>query len=408
MMVDKKQIEQWLKEGTITKAQAKKMLADTSHYKKERSSNKLIVAVSTIGAILLGIGAILFIASNWQAIPNTIKMLILVGSTFGAYYIGYLFRYQKKNLPKVGASLIFLGALLFGATVFLVAQIYNINANNHTLVLIWLVGVLPLVYAFASVPIAVLSSLLFYIWIGLFVFRNISLTRGMGDLFSLPVLYLVSGVLLFGVGALHYASDKLNNIARTYRIAGIKVGITSLFLLTFNIFSGKNLAEMRDSSQLAEWGLHFGTTNQFTISLVIFSVLAIVITIINLFFNISKQKTNILENSIGFGLIALAIIFFFFPATTNIYVIIFNLVLTGIIFTLLFVGYNNEDIKLVNIGMFWLSVLIVVRYFDWFWDLLPRSLFFIIGGLILVLGGIALEKKRRQLSAKFNVRNGKK
>jgi len=38
-----------------------------------------------------------------------------------------------------------------------------------------------------------------------------------------------------------------------------------------------------------------------------------------------------------------------------------------------------------------------VKYFDWFWSLLPRSLFFIVGGLVLVLGGIALEKKRRQI-----------
>ena len=400
-MADDKQIKKWLKDGTITPTQAKKMLADSSKRKKEQSSNKLIIAISTIGAVLLGIGVILFIASNWRAIPNIIKVLILVASTFGAYYTGYLFKYQKRNLPKVGASLIFLGALLFGATVFLIAQMYNINANNHTLVLIWLIGVLPLVYAFASVPIAGLSCLLFYIWIGLFVFRDISFISGMGDLFSLPVLYLVSGVLLFGVGALHYASDKLKNIARAYRIAGIKVCIISLFLLTFNIFSGKSLAEMRGSSQLSEFGLSFGTTNQFTIGLVIFSVLSIVIAIINLFFNISKQKTNILENSIGLGLMALAMIFFFFPATTNIYVIIFNLVLAGIIFTLLFVGYNNEDMKLVNIGMFWLSVLIVVRYFDWFWKLLPRSIFFMVGGLILILGGIALERKRRQIKAKF-------
>src|SRR3989338_10356176 len=213
-MADEKQIKQWLKEGTITQAQAKKMLADSSSYKKEQSSNKLIVAVSTIGAILLGIGAILFIASNWRTIPNIAKTLILVGSTFGAYYLGYLFKYQKQNVPKVGASLIFLGALLFGATIFLIAQMYNINANNHTLVLIWLIGVLHLVYAFVSVPIAGLSSLLFFIWLGLFVFRNIDFDQAYGDFFALPVLYLVTGLLFFGVGGLHYLSDKFKNIAR--------------------------------------------------------------------------------------------------------------------------------------------------------------------------------------------------
>ena len=68
---------------------------------------------------------------------------------------------------------------------------------------------------------------------------------------------------------------------------------------------------------------------------------------------------------------------------------------------LLFVGYQREDMQIVNTGMFWLSVLIIVRYFDFFWGLLPRSLFFMVGGLVLVLGGIGLEKKRRQLKIKF-------
>ena len=394
-MVDQKQIKQWLKDGTITPAQAKKMLTDTTSYQKEQSSNKLIVAISTIGAILLGIGAILFIASNWRAIPNIIKVLILVGSTFGAYYLGYLFKYQKQNLPKVGASLIFLGALLFGATVFLIAQMYNINANNHTLLLIWLIGVLPLVYAFVSVPIAGLSCLLFYVWIGLFVFRNIDFSRAYGDFFSLPVLYLISGILLFGIGGLHYASDKLKDIARTYRIAGIKVVLLSLFLLTFRFFAGnydKYNYNIREGAEIS---------TQFTVGLVIFAVLALIIAIINLFFNITKSETNILENGISLGLLAIAVIFFFFPATNNIYVILFNLILAGLIFTLLFIGYNRQDMKLVNMGMFWVSVLIVVRYFDFFWDLLPRSLFFMVGGLILVLGGIALERKRRQLKSQF-------
>lgn len=393
-MVNKEQIEQWLRDGTITQEQANKMLADSQEDRKEQSSNKLIVAISTIGSILLGIGAILFVASNWAVIPNIMKILILVGSTFGAYYLGYFFKYQKQNLPKVGASLIFLGALLFGATVFLIAQMYNINANSHVLVLIWLIGVLPLVYAFQSSPIAGLSALLFYVWIGLFVFKGLDFYRAQGDFFKLPVLYLVSGVLLFGIGQLHYLSEKLKSVARVYRLTGIKIAMVSLFFLTFRFFSGhyENYGFFSKSLE---------TSEQFTFGLILFSVVALLLAIIGLFFNPSKSSTNILENSLALGLASIALVFFFFPATTNIYVLLFNLILAGLVFTLLFVGYQREDMQIVNTGMFWLSALILVRYFDFFWDLLPRSLFFMVGGLILVLGGIALEKKRRQLKTKF-------
>src|SRR3989344_3183487 len=265
-MVDEKQIKQWLKDGTITSKQAQKMLVDSSKYKKEQRSNKFIVTISTIGSILVGIGAILFIASNWQVIPDILKVLILIGSTFAAYFIGYLFCYQNKNLPKVGASLMFLGALLFGATILLIAQIYNINANSHLLVLIWLIGVLPMVYAFASLPIAGLSSLLFFIWIGLLVFRNIDFGRAYGDFFALPVLYIAAGITLFAAGGLHYFYKKFSGVARIYRLAGIKVILLSLFLLTFRLFSGNY-----DGFNIRENAI---ISSQFRVGLVIFSILA--------------------------------------------------------------------------------------------------------------------------------------
>ncbi len=443
-MADDKQIKQWLKDGTITQAQAKKMLADTSKYKKQQRSDKLIITLSTIGAILLGLGAILFIASNWKVIPNLIKVFILVSSTFASYYVGYLFKYQKQNLPRVGASLLFLGALLFGATVFLIAQMYNINANNHFLVLIWFVSIIPLtvflrfkplgwlssfllclwavllrldydfssywvlvvwmlsllpwVYMLFSSVATALLSLFFYVWLCLFIFRTFDYNSSYGDLFSLPVLYLVSGVFLFGMGALHYYHDKFRDIARVYRIVGIKTVLVSLFFLTFSVFAGnyeKYNLNIRDGSVIS---------SQFTTGFVVLVLSALILIMINLFFNFSKSETNIIENSIGMGLLAISLIFFFFPAENNIYVVLFNLILAGIIFTIIFIGYNRQDMTLVNIGIFWASLMIIVKYFDFFWSLLSRSVFFMIGGLILILGGVALEKKRRQLKEEFGAK----
>jgi len=220
-MIDEKLINKWVEEKTISQSQAKKLLADVNQNKKESRSNKLIVAISTIGAILLGIGAILFIASNWQELSDIVKVLILIGSTALAYYFGYYFKIQKQNLPMVGSSLLFLGALLFGATIILVTQIYNINANNHLLILIWLIGILPLVYALRSMAIAGLASLLFFLWIGLFFNRNNDWWFfGFLGRFSI-ILFISGSIMLFAVGGLHYISKKLDDVARTYRLAGI-------------------------------------------------------------------------------------------------------------------------------------------------------------------------------------------
>ncbi len=397
-MTNKKQIKEWLESGTITQEQAQKMLTDVDQKSKEERSNKFIVAISTIGAILLGIGAILFVASNWREIPDLMKVLILLGSTFGAYYLGYLFKYDKKNLPKVGVSLFFLGALLFGASIFLIAQIYHINANAHSLVLIWLIGVLPLVYAFRSEPIAALSSLLFFIWIGLFIFRGGRFDEDI--FFSFPVIYLSAGTLLFSIGGLHYLKPQLIKIARIFRIAGIKIAMLSLFLLTFKFFSGYIDSYWFRNSRMLE-----DMSSQLMIGIVLFSILAIIGLVINLLFNPSQSKTSSFESGAALGLLGFTLLFFFFPAESSVYTVIYNLLFAGLTIFLIYIGYQKSDIKIVNIGIFWLSVFILAKYFDFFWDLMDRSLFFIVGGLILVLGGIAMERKRRQIKEDFTKLN---
>ncbi|MFZ2193597.1 MAG: DUF2157 domain-containing protein [Candidatus Moraniibacteriota bacterium] len=393
-----KQIQEWLDSGTISQEQAQIMLSDVSQKGKEERSNKFIIAISTIGAALLGIGAILFVASNWDEIPDLMKVLILVGSTFGAYYLGYLFKYDKQNLPKVGAALFFLGALLFGASIFLVAQIYNINANSHSLVLIWLIGVLPLIYVFNSESIAALVALLFYLWIGLFIFRN----EDFGEyvFFSLPVIYLSSGALLFSLGGLHFFKPEMQKVARIFRLAGMKVSMLSLFLLTFEFFSTQY---MKKHSYYSDYYANEmqGMIDQITMGVVLFSVLAIIGLVINLFFNPSQTKNNLLENGVPLGLIGFTLLFFFFPSELAIYTVIYNLIFASLTLLLIFIGYQKSDINLVNMGIFWLAIFVLARYFDFFWDLMDRSLFFIVGGLILVLGGIALERKRKQLKENF-------
>ncbi len=390
-MVDDEQIDQWLEEGTISEEQARKMRADTSEKKKEERSRKLIVTFSTIGAILVGIGAILFVAANWDAMSNFVKTALLVGSTLLTSYLGYTFRYERKNLPKVGASLMFLGALLFGATLFLVAQMYNIDANNHLLVLIWLVGVLPLSYSLNSKPLTYLSTALFLIWIGLFVFRGLRFFEAVGDFIALPALYLVAGIFLFSFGGWHYKLEDREDTARVYRILGLKTALTSLFFLTFRFFSGAIGEE--NILQGAE------VSSSFTTTLVIFSLLAIVGCMTNYAYNQYLERKK-LETWFGAGLTLLALAWFFF-SVGSVFTVFFNLVFLGLLFTLIYQGYDREDIKLVNLGVFWFGVLVVVRYFDFFWDLLPRSLFFLAGGIILIGGGIVLERKRRNLKEEF-------
>lgn len=379
-MFDEDLILKWLDEGTIDHAQAEKMRGDLAEYKRERRSKKQIIAFSTIGAILIGIGAILFMASNWEKIGNTVKVLLLVGSTIGIHYSGYHLKYESQKYSRLGSALILLSALFFGASLFLIAQIYNINANNSTLVLIWIIGVLPLIYGYMSTPVAGLCSLLFYLWIGLLHMERTDLE----NLISMRDLYLISGIAVYFTGTLHGLAEKAKHAEKIFKFMGLQAVLLALFVHTFEIWEYKVeiivpiiyavsgillLAALLPKSLRARLG---GFQADMSISIIALLMAGITLTTI------------------------------YIPASGKIYMVLFNVIFLGFLTMLLYAGYGTEDIEIVNTAMFWFILLIFARYFDFFWGLLPRSLFFMIGGLVLLVISVVLERKRRELKVQFS------
>lgn len=410
-MIDQKQIQEWLQNGTINQEQAAKMISDAAQTRKEESSGKFITSIVSLGAILFGVGAILFVALNWQGIPNFLKIVLLLGSTFGSYYLGYVFAYQRQNYPKAGAALIFLGALLFGASTFLIAQIYNMNSSPESMYVllgVWLVGILPVVYGFLSETIAALASLLFFAFIYL-VFTTE--TRYIGNAFGyygyprsildMLVVGVVSGIMLFGIGGFHYASEKLKPIARIYRLAGLQVSLLIIFLLGMKFpymfygyygRVGENIPQV--SSTATAW-------------VVILGIIALLFSVANLFFGIVKTKIFFAENIAAILMLALSLLMFFSvgPGMDVLFRLLFTVAFAGILLMMLYIGYESMDMTIVNKAISWTTLFIVVKYFEWFWSLFNPYLFFMVGGVILIMGGIALEKKRKELKARFAVAN---
>lgn len=384
--IDKKMIDTWLREGLITNLQAEKMYADITRERKQTFSDKLIVSLSVIGAVVMGIGALLFIASNWTVLPKFSKILLLSSVTLAAYISGYILRYKRRTLPRAGAALLFLGALLFGASVFLIAQIYHVSANNHLLLLIWLIGVLPGVYAFSSTPMAWLSALIVALWIGFFASQHGYFFSDSAQRFSL--LYLVSGLLLFNIGHLHSFAKRFMHVGRVYAIVGMNIFMAALFVLTWRAVLEYN---------------HLHATLQdpqvplvYTLIILICASLVLALAALN-WYNFSKNETKKIYLFISLSVIP-GLVFHFFDMGVSIPVLFFNLLFVLTALALIFIGLRNQDMSTQRSGVFWLVVIIAAKYFDFFWDLMPRSLFFIAAGLLLLLLGIFYEKKLKGIS----------
>jgi len=306
--------------------------------------------------------------------------LLLVGSTIGIHYAGYHFKYEPQKYPRLGPALILLSALLFGASLFLIAQIYNINANNSTLVLIWVIGVLPLVYGYMSAPVAGLCSLLFYIWVSLLYFERTELEK----LISIWDLYLMSGIAVYFIGILHGLAEKIKYAETPFKFIGLQAALFALFVHTFEL--GEYFADKIVPAIYAVLGVLF---------------LAVLLS------KPLRERLKGFQADASISIIALlmagiTLTTIYLPASEKTYMIIFNVIFLVLLTLLLYAGYNMEDIGIVSTAMFWFILLIFARYFDFFWELLPRSLFFMLGGLVLLVISIVLERKRRELKVQFS------
>jgi len=158
------ELAQWQAEGLIDASQAGRIAA---RYPAPQPATAWgTIVFSGIGAVVLGLGVILLFAYNWQAIPKVAKLALVFGAVGIAHAAGIVLRAKVPRLAAVGDSLGVLGTMLFGAGIWLVAQIYHIDEHFPRAFLMWGVGALLMALAVPSVAQGVLAAVLLTIWAG--------------------------------------------------------------------------------------------------------------------------------------------------------------------------------------------------------------------------------------------------
>lgn len=357
---------------------SKRMAKRLSEAEKPHVS-KVVGVLLILGAILIGIGIILLVASNWQRMPSTIKLILLFTITIATYIFGWKLKF---NSPKLGSTLLFLASIFVGATIFLTAQIFNFSAGTgfHLLLLLWFIAIAPLSYAFDSLPILVLSLLVFTLWMMSFIGGG--QLGGIASGFQGSMLtFLFYGITLYGVGYLHTAFSRFKI---PYQAYGLFFYFLSLYILLIS-----NLYGIFDVSRALHWMFYvffigailtvaitpiyitkgLGRINEFV--LLIFAFLGgVIVWLISVYPQVfSSLTTTILLNVIFFLLTILAI----------------------------FSGYYMGAISVINIGMFFFVLYLFYFYFTTVFVYLEKSLALIIGGIILLVLGWYLERTRKYL-----------
>jgi uncharacterized membrane protein len=159
----RKEVEQWQAEGLI-EASLYDRLAERYQFNNLDTSarNLFITILMGLGSILLGLGVITFVAANWQVWTREFKVLLLVFVFVCVNVAGfYLWRDRNNNGQKrLGQGLLLLGALLLGANMGLMSQMFHQTGTIYELFLVWGLGVLTMAYSLNLNSLGILSVIL--------------------------------------------------------------------------------------------------------------------------------------------------------------------------------------------------------------------------------------------------------
>jgi len=158
----RQEAQQWLSEGLIDASVYEQFAQRYQFGELERASRQQFISILLgLGSFLFGIGAIAFFAANWQVWSRELKVALLLLLFIGFNTAGfYLWQHPKGGQRRFGQALLMLGALILGANMALMSQLFQQNRPAYQLLLLWGLGVLGMAYSLRLTGLGILSALL--------------------------------------------------------------------------------------------------------------------------------------------------------------------------------------------------------------------------------------------------------
>jgi uncharacterized membrane protein len=403
------EIAKWQAEGLIDSQTAGKLI---DLYPEISGKNNLITILLVLGAVLIGLGVLLFIGSNWEHMGKVAKVILIFVAVILSNYWGFRNRFEPGNRPKLGSALLLLGSLIYGAGIWLISQIFNLDIDPSSGLMMWSCGAAVMAFATRDVSIACLTSIVITSfalnasgWWSFFGGNtptppNYPLVLAMFSISVVLNYYVVSpwamiltilgaglwistqseltgilayGICLFAIYLCHRRQWQIFSNAFLYM--SIIISLFALFLETF--FQGNRYHDPHEMHIVITRTLEFATL--FTVPCVAMKyreflpelyAAAVVLLI--------SAIAKMCPEAWGLGL-----------ANANLAFAALGLIATGV--------NKLKSATIVNITLVFVVLDIISRYFDTFFKMFDRSLVFVIGGFLLLIIGSYIETTRRKL-----------
>jgi uncharacterized membrane protein len=352
---------------------------------QERKLSRGVSLLVNLGAIILAAGLIIFFASNWIEFGRAAKIASLFALTLFFYLVGFeLTQEGRWNFPKLGLALVFLGCVMFGVDVLLLALIYDLTAEHAWSLLmdcaIWL-AIADLVRSRLILFLGLIGVVSWfgaevgYLWGGYWIYLG------------RPFHFLGLGACLLAISGLQAWRGR-RGFAAPYALVGLLlIYLSNLILSIFDVQRG--FRAMDWNAPPAVWLMLYGPY---------------LVALIALYFiHVHWRQTSLSDPpvlTVLFLLILMLLtsIIAWEPGHREFW---FILLLTLFTSAGIYLGIAWESPVFLNTSMAFFAVNVYTRFYEYFWDAMPKSLFFIIGGATLIAGGIWIERVRRRLVRQF-------
>ncbi len=389
------EVARWQTAGLVSEEQAAAILQSYDLPAARAGSaigNRTVSVIAIMGAALIGLGIIAFVAANWSDIPVLAKLALMVVGTPVIYVAGWLLSY-RYGFVRIGTAVILLGAVAFGASIHLVAQTYHVPVNHPNLVPLWFLGVVPLAYIIRSRALLGLSIILFLAAAG---FRAQEWMPEFEDeaLVLLVPAFTMLGAFLFAAGRLQSRFAGVHQFARLCDIAGLLLVATAIYALSFNVFWEEFYEPyFLFEAVLLEYWVVVGVAGVAAFAMVAAAA-----------WRQPEGRSGLIlwEAAAVSSMGEIAAVMWLGLAFGGTWLWwLFNLMMLAGVLAMIAAGYRWNRAYLINLAVGFFAITLFTRYFEFGFDLLGQSVAFIVAGVILLAGGFALEYLRRRLVSRM-------